>query len=1122
MKRKTRKLLGKMLSVTLATALLLSANIVGTSAVWIDSEEVPESIYEYPYWDTSLTPEERATDLLSRMSLYEKAEFLHSRPAVSGQINAVPRLGVGSYIWPTAGLHGVANMQGMLQNFGKVHSPNGEPWQDGTATSFPSTLGQGTTWNPDLIAEMGKEIGYELRVYYNTSTKGLTAGGPGFNLSRDPRWGRSDESFGEDVLLASIMGQEFVNGYQGVYDDEEIITAIPVVKHFAANNAENERYNTSANMTEAELREYYLRTFENVIKESDPQGIMLGFNAINGVPNHSNYKLMTELAQETWGFTGYFSSDNGGVGNLNGYYGANGSNVKKGLAEENPERYPVLENVTSEAEAAAAYVKAGGAHDLGGGDKPVAKWAVYCVENGLLTEDELDKAVMQELVVRFRTGEFDLENTEYDDLTLVKDLMLQEEVQNLNLSMAEQSIVVLENKNDVLPLAKPESGDLVCDYDNVVVVGKYVDEMQVTGYTSGNPEWKDELIRVSFWEGLESTYKELNPNGTISLITPDGDKNGDWNILSGNVNEIEAADLIIYIPYDNKNDGGEFKDFTDYQLGHNQYDIGTQLIEIANEKEIPIVINMMTASARELTPWLDDDGNFKGDALVWETFLGDKQGEALANVLFGKTPASGRLTMSWYADEDQLGDLQNDYALYPDAESEYNGRTYMYFTGDIRYPFGYGLTYSDFDYSNLSLSDDAVTGNDTLTVRVDVTNDSAVDGYDVVQVYVKSPNAEENNRPNQQLAGFQKVWVEAGDTEHVDIEIDISDLAFWNEEDGCFSCDLGEYTLYIGSDCMTPVLEEKKFDITADISEKLYMASIKAEAFVSEEIGEEIATRTSAALINDTYYANVDEMPDGMTVAYSSTNADVATVDENGVITTVGAGVCSIVATVSYNGASVSGSTPICVQLDKNPWLNVDQDDWYYDYAVYLWESGEIMIPYEVGGEYPNQREEVIYDLEDSYFDLTANCIANPDGSYTYPGEDFIFDTDDDEIITPEDPRYADFEENEGWEEEIPLYILSNSAITNTGFGYTTKISIAPEDGVVSLSNPVLAVVGTMTNGSVAAWTVDLSAVTGEVATLSFGSGMDSVTIYLLDGMIDFSDVTFGGCKSNVLTFDVQ
>lgn len=1116
---KGKRLLRKVLSTTLAVTLAASAGLGTASASWINEGEVPESIYDYPYWDTSLTPEERAADLISRLSLDEKVYLLFSRPADSGQINAVPRLGIGSYIWPTAGLHGVANMQGMLANFGKVHSENGEPWQDGTATCFPSTLGQGSTWNPELVAQMAQEIGYELRAYYNTSTKGLTAGGPGFNLSRDPRWGRADESFGEDVALASLMGEVFVDGYQGVYDEGDDVLAVPVVKHFAANNSENGRYFTSANMTEAEVREYYMRTFEHVVKEADPQGIMIAYNAINGVPNHGNYELLTEILRENWGFTGYVSSDNGGVKNLQSRYGTEGSNASK----DDPELYPVLDDVTTEADAAAKFILAGGAHDLGAGIKPVPKYTKQNVlENNLgLTEDDVDKALMQLLSVRFRTGEFDLNDTQYDEITSVRKLMEQESVQELNLNLAEQSVVVLENDNNILPLAKEdESGARLCDYDDVVVVGKYVDEVQVTGYTSGQPEWKNEEIRVTFWDGLQSVYKSLNPDGNITLITPEGDAKGDWSIPSGDWNAIEAADLVIYIAYDNKNDGGEFTDFTDYQLGHGQYDLGNQILERA--KNADVVFDLMTAAARELTPWLDESGNFKGDALVWQTFLGDKQGQALANVLFGITPASGRLTTSWYADEDQLGDLQTDYALYPDEGENYNGRTYMYYTGDIRYPFGYGLTYSTFTYGDLTLDKSSVTGDDTVTATLAVTNTSEQDGWDVVQIYVVSPNAAQTNRPNKQLVGFQKVWVPAGETVTAEVKFDVSDLSFWNEEKGCFACDLGQYTVYAGTDCDSKI-DETNFELTKDMTPELYHAYLTADAYVANEIGETIDSRISASLNNDTYYQNRNEMPEGMTVTYTSTDESVAKVDQNGTITAVGAGVCSVEATVSYEGKQVVASTPVCVQLDKNPWLNVDQEDWYYDYAVYLWESGTVNIPHEVGGEYPNQDEAAIYHTEDSYFNLSENLRANENGTYTYPGADFTYDTADDEIIGKDDPRYQDIVDSQEPEEPVEgKYVLSNSALTHEGLGYTTTISIEAEENAAALKEPVLVLVGTTGDDDIVAWTAEPASLDGEATTVSLGSGLQKVTVYLLDGMVDFSDLEFSGCKSNVLTFSVQ
>lgn len=303
------------------TCLLLTASFVIPSAfakIAVDESKISDNSSGYAYWDTSLSDEERAADLISHMTLEEKASQLGSHPAA-----AIPRLGVAEYWYPGENLNGIANISLWYGNeAGDAES---------AATAFASTLAQGSTWNTNLIGQMADAIGDEARAFYNTSKKGLSHWGPSVNLARDPRWGRTGDSFTEDVLLSGAMGSAFVQGFQGDLDDEsDYLKAIACIKHFAANNAEITRNYGSSNMSEAELREYYLRHFETMVEDSDPASVMAAYSAINGVPCHANYALLTSILEETWGFNGWVVSDNTGVENNANNYGSNGTNADRG------------------------------------------------------------------------------------------------------------------------------------------------------------------------------------------------------------------------------------------------------------------------------------------------------------------------------------------------------------------------------------------------------------------------------------------------------------------------------------------------------------------------------------------------------------------------------------------------------------------------------------------------------------------------------------------------------------------------------------------------------------------------------------------------------------------------
>lgn len=968
----------KLTCLALTLVMVLCAVTSGMAAY--QRPEVSEKTKSYIYWDPAYTAAERAADLISHMSLEEKIYMLASHPFYDATINSVARLGVATYGYPGEALNGIDNVQwwyGTAMDGG------------GASSTFVSTLGYASTWDPDLVAEMANVIADEVRAYYNTSNKGLSHWAPTINLFREPRWGRADEAYSEDVILTSVMGGAFVRGFQGELDDNPYQKAIATLKHYAANTSEATRTYGSSLMTEAELREYYTRAFKNIVQDYAPGAVMASYNAINGVPSHANYDLLTAKLRETFGFQGFVIGDLGGVSNLIGQYGLEGANTTNQTRLQYPEYYPVI-NVYDYATDSAAYTTAGGSLELGTAtDRNMEangqrRGAMEAVERGLMTEEDINAALMDILTQRILTGEFDIYaegyDNYYDDYTSIREMILSDEHVAMTLKTAEESIVLLEN-DGVLPVDATK-------YENVVVVGLMSDTMLYSGYTSVQTDWK-QVVNITVWEGLKTAYEAANPDGSITWLQPDveiietknryGGVSTSYGAMSLNEEQkkqIAEADLVIYDINTISSDSSEGNDRIDMTLPRNQGPVGKEILALNDN----VVVFMNTIAQYELDDLQDENNEFQGAALLWGTYLGERQGEAIANVIFGKTSPSGHLTVTWYEDVNELGDFdgvgaveQHDYTLGVNDTNNQYGRTYMYFRGGIEYPFGYGLTYTDISYGDVKLSKSTdVSGDDTIVATVSLTNNGSQGGDEVVQLYVQGPRAgavlaeDGVDRPVIQLMAFDKVFVDAGETVEVQIPFTVEDMSYWCEEDSRFEMDLGTYTLSLRADCKAEPYTQATFEVTKDITEAAKIATLYIDNLVAYEVGQDIGTSLAVAMKNDKLFNAKDAKPEGLTVTYASSNDAVATVNEQGVVTTKGAGVCTITATVNYNGGVAVGSTPIAVNLDRNPWTDIELGDAAYDAATWLWNTGVMGIQHRAAGSVNNQNG--AYVIADSEF----------------------------------------------------------------------------------------------------------------------------------------------------------
>ncbi|MDO5397090.1 MAG: glycoside hydrolase family 3 C-terminal domain-containing protein [bacterium] len=430
------------------------------------SAEAPELSEVLPYQDTSLSFEERAADLVSRMTLEEKvAQTGRNAPAIS-------RLGVHAYNYWREGIHGVA--------------------RQGQATSFPSSLAMSNTWDTELMRRVMDITSTEARGKNNRYD--LSYWNPTINMARDPRWGRNEESYGEDPFLTAALGSAAVEGMQG--DDEKYIKVISTLKHFAANNCEGERQTGTSVLSERALREYYTKAFQDITEKSDPMSVMSSYNAttvtrngetiIDYIASSANKYLLTDLLRRTWGFNGYVVGDCGAWENLFGR-----QSLRKKLFPDMP-----VDDITAAMAVSTAY-NAGNNLDCGSRAQTSGYDAVV---QGYTDEGTLDRAVYELFLARMKTGEFD-DGAKYQDIKA--EVIETDENVAAAEQAAEESWVLLENKNETLPLKKT---------DNIAVVGNLADELTLGDY-SGEP-----TKTVKPFEGIEQEIKRVNPDAEVTLI----------------------------------------------------------------------------------------------------------------------------------------------------------------------------------------------------------------------------------------------------------------------------------------------------------------------------------------------------------------------------------------------------------------------------------------------------------------------------------------------------------------------------------------------------------------------------------------------------------------------------
>jgi beta-glucosidase len=698
---------------------------------------VPPVVTEPAIWrDATLPLRTRAADLIRRMALAEKVSQLKNAAP------AIPRLGLPAYDYWNEALHGVAN--------------------NGFATVFPEPVGAAASWNPDLFHREGTVIGIEGRAKFNDYANshngdskwwaGLTYWTPNINIFRDPRWGRGQETYGEDPYLTAEIGIEFVKGIQG--DDPRYMLAMACAKHYAVHSGpERSRHSFNAVISDRDLYDTYLPQFERVIREGKVAGVMSAYNSLNGVPASASKFLLTDLVREKWGFEGYIVSDCDAIRDIYG---------------EKQHHY-----VNTAEEAAALAVKAG-CNLCCGGDYNAL---VRAVQQGLVTEEEIDGALYHTLWTRFRLGLFDPpEQVPYSKYTLAdNDLPAHGQVA---LELARQSIVLLKN-NGILPLDRTK-------LKSIAVIGPNGDSKSMLegNYhgTASQPVSILDGIRRLAGQDIKVTYALGSPVTTKPGSAP---WSGQDNKTTRPVAELKTealalaadAELIVYVGGITPEQEGESFDRESIELPAEQQD----LIRALHATGKPVIMVNCSGSAMALT-WEDEHL----PALLQAWYPGQEGGRAVAEVLFGVVNPSGHLPITFYRATTDLPDF-SDYSM--------RNRTYRYFTGKALYAFGHGLSYTHFDYRNLHVTPAA---GGALTVTVDVANTGSRDGDDVVQLYATPPAASQPQEIRA-LCGFTRVHLRAGERRTITLTVPALALRRWSGDHHDYAIPAGAWTIGAGA-----------------------------------------------------------------------------------------------------------------------------------------------------------------------------------------------------------------------------------------------------------------------------------------------------------------------------------
>lgn len=732
---------------------------------------------EYPFQDPNLPRDERIEDLLSRLTIQEKIGLM-----MNGS-QGVERLGIPEYNWWNEALHGVARA--------------------GLATVYPQAIGMAATFDPQTHLQTFTYISDEARAKYHEAVRngirrqyfGLTFWTPNINIFRDPRWGRGQETYGEDPFLTSRMGVAAVKGLQG--DDENYYKAHACAKHYAVHSGpEWNRHSFDVTVSSRDLWETYLPAFEALVVEGDVREVMGAYNRYDGDPCCASNLLLNDILRGRWNYDGLVVSD---CGAINDFY-----------VEGHHETHPDAASASADA------VKIG--TDIECGSSYVALISAF--QDGLITEDDIDVSIRRILGGLFEIGFFDPDSMVPWAGIPYSNVDCTEHREHAR-KVAQESVVMLKNKDNLLPV-------LPSEVKKIAVIGPNADdEKMMLGNYNGIPSYTSTIL-----DGIKAAY----PDAEVSyergcdlvegfvFVDPRAQRGLNVEVFMGLSEEEQAelrrkqqeemdsaiplpsenytpealkalagraaeADLIVFVgglsPFV---EGEEMRVEVDGFKGGDRErielpEIQGKVLKALHETGKPVVFVLCAGSALALE---ENEGDY--DALLCAWYGGQEGGNAVGDILSGKVSPSGKLPVTFYRSTSQLPDFLN---------YDMQGRTYRYFEGDPLYPFGYGLSYADFSYGKASLSKTTISRGEGVTLSVKLTNKGDMAADEVVQVYVR--RLDDPEAPLKSLKGFSRVSLNPGETETVEIQLPSSSFEYYDSSVDDLAPKSGKYEILYGS-----------------------------------------------------------------------------------------------------------------------------------------------------------------------------------------------------------------------------------------------------------------------------------------------------------------------------------
>jgi len=680
--------------------------------------------YDYPYQNPELTLNERVDDLVSRLTIEEKASLmLYNSPAIE-------RLGIPEYNWWNECLHGVGRA--------------------GKATVFPQAIGMAATFDEDLIFDVATAISDEARAKHHEAVKkgnrgqymGLSFWTPNINIFRDPRWGRGQETYGEDPFLTSRIGAAFVKGLQG--DHPKYLKTAACAKHYVVHSGpEKGRHFFNALPNERDFRETYLPGFQYLVEKAKVEAVMCAYNRTYDKPCCGSEYLLNDILRKEWGFEGHIVSDCWALDDI-------------------WLRHKVVDE---RVEAAAMAANAGVNLNCG----YLFKYLPQAVDSGLVTEETIDLILKPLMETRFKLGLFDPEELN-PYASIASEVVNSNEHQKLAYLAASKSIVLLKNKNNVLPLDKKE-------IKNLFIAGPTSSDVNaLLGNYNG---FSGEL--VTFLEGI---IDRVDVATTVEhsqgfMFHNDSSFHGLWQ-----ADRAEAVVLCLGINYLYEGEEGDAMlntnggDRLKIELPQNQVKYVKMMRERIGDKPLVVIVTGGSAMA---IPEIDE----LADAVLFAWYPGEQGGNALADIIFGDVNPSGRLPVTFYKSKQDLPPFE-DYKM--------EGRTYKYFRGEALYPFGYGLSYSEFEYAGLQVYPDS----EIIKINVNIRNTGDFSGEEVIQVYAKKINPTVS-QPIKKLIGMKRVNLLKGETKAIELNLNPEWFKYWNVEKQEYIIEPGEYEIQVGS-----------------------------------------------------------------------------------------------------------------------------------------------------------------------------------------------------------------------------------------------------------------------------------------------------------------------------------